>query len=177
MSYTPAWNATFSKPLLNQTIAMIQRDQMAALAAVNSALTPISEFHKGPGLRTAYPWLMLTVEKVAFDIASPSTRSWSARLSLVLDTGQFDQEMAQDNAQDYARALDMILTTAAGSDWTTPLPIAHETVPDGATSPPAAGTVKSVFVESHRYGLVSQPGLEIPVMRVTIDVAFELQET
>ncbi|HEX5481943.1 MAG TPA: hypothetical protein VFZ08_04885, partial [Terriglobia bacterium] len=96
MSYTPAWNATFSKPLLNQTIAMIQRDQMAALAAVNSSLTPISEFHKGPGLCTAYPWLMLTVERVAFDIGSPSTRSWSARLSLVLDAGQFDQEMAQD---------------------------------------------------------------------------------
>ncbi|HEX5484228.1 MAG TPA: hypothetical protein VFZ08_16545, partial [Terriglobia bacterium] len=126
---------------------------------------------------TAYPWLMLTVERVAFDIGSPSTRSWSARLSLVLDAGQFDQEMAQDNAQDYARSLDMILTTAAGSDWMTPLPIAHETVPAGVTSPPAAGTVKSVFVEAHRYGLVSKPGLEIPVMRVTIDVVFELQET
>lgn len=177
MSYQPAWNAAFSKPLLNQVIAIIQRDQAAALAATNLGLLPINEFHKGPGLRTAYPWLTLTMEKITFDIASPWTRSWRAALSLILDVGQFDQELAQDNAQDYARLLDTVLTTASGSDWTTPLAIVHETVPGGMTSPPAEGSVKSVFIESHHYGLVSQTGADAPVMRVTLDVAFELQET
>ncbi len=183
MPFTPTWNATFAKPLLNQLIAIIQRDQAAAIAIVNSALNPINEFHKGPGLRTAFPWLTLAVEGVAFDpTAEGFTRRQQARVSLALDVGQFDQEMAQDNAQDYARVLDMIVTSAGPqpsslADWITALPISHETVPGGTTAPNAAGSVKEVFVESHAYSLVAGQNIEIPVLRVTINVLFDLEET
>jgi hypothetical protein len=71
----------------------------------------------------------------------------------------------------------MILTTASGADWTAPLPIVHETVPGGMTTPPEVGSVKSIFVTSHRYSLVTQDGIDAPVMRVTITVVFNLQET
>jgi hypothetical protein len=176
MPYVPAWNATFSKPLLNQIIAIIQRDQASAIAAVNPALAPINEFHKGPGLRTAFPWLMLGVEGVAFDPNVDHARDSQVRISLALDVGQFDQEMAQDNAADYARVLDTIVTTASGSDWETTLPITHETEPSGMTAPPASGTVKRVFVESHLYGLVTAQQIEIPVLRVTLPLVFHLIE-
>ncbi len=177
MVYTPAWNAIFSKPLVNQAIALIQRDQSAALSIVNPALAPIQEFHKGPAMRTAFPWLTLAADKTEFNPGSPWTRAWSASLILTLDVGQFDQEIAQDNGQDYARALDMILTTASGADWTTPLPIVHETVLSGITSPLMAGSVKEVFVESHRYSSATQPGLSAPVLRVVLSVLFQVQET
>ncbi len=178
MPYTPAYNALFAKPLLNQLIAIIQRDQAAAIAIVNPALSPINEFHKGPGFRTAFPWLTLAVDGVAFDQeAQTFTRHQSARVSLALDTGQFDQELAQDNAQDYARVVDIIATTAPLSDFSVPLAITHETVPGGTTTPGASGTVKEVFVESHRYGLVTAQQIEIPVLRVTLSLLFELEET
>jgi hypothetical protein len=177
MVYTPAWSATFAKPLLNQAIAIIQRDQPAALSIVNPELAPIQEFHKGPTMRTAFPWLTLAVDKTEFDPNSPWIRAWRASLILTLDVGQFDQEIAQDNGQDYARSLDMILTTASGADWTTPLPIVHETAPSGMTSPPMTGSVKAVFVESHRYSSVNQPGLNAPVLRVMLSVLFQVQET
>src|ERR1019366_9717775 len=65
MAWVQAHNAQFGKPLVNQLIAIIQRDQAAALTVVNAAramdgnqpLGPIAEFHKGPGVRTGWPWL------------------------------------------------------------------------------------------------------------------------
>jgi hypothetical protein len=181
--YTPAYNASFTKPLLNQLIAILQRDQASALALVNPALGPITEFHKGPGARTALPWLVLAVDSTKFDEQALGTRRWRAPISLALDVGQFDQEMAQDHAQDYARMLDMVLTTATLADFTTVLPIAHETVPPippaltGVTTPNAAGSVLGVFVASHTYGSVTLPELQVPVLRATLEVLFDLEET
>ncbi|MDE3180386.1 MAG: hypothetical protein KGM47_12095 [Acidobacteriota bacterium] len=177
MTYTPAWSAAFSKPLLNQIIAIIQRDQASAIALVNPALAPMNEFHKGPGPRTALPWLTLAADQTDFDVSSPWTRAWHTAVTLTLDAGQFDQEFAQDNAQDYARVLDMIITTASGSDWMTPLPVVHETVPGGITVPPEAGSVKEVFVASHRYSVAAAPNLDVPVMRAVLNVVFRAQET
>jgi|SRR5579863_2885919 len=176
MSYTPAWNALFAKPLLNQVIAIVQRDQASAIGIVNPQLAPINEFHKGPGLRTAFPWLTLTADNVSFAQDVLGTRQSHSRVSLALDVGQFDQEMAQDNAQDYARVLDVVVTSATAADWETPLPIVHETVPGGVTAPSASGSVKEVFVESHSYGVVTLQQIEIPVLRVTLAVQFQLEE-
>jgi hypothetical protein len=177
MAYTPRWSARFAKPLLNQCIAVIQRDQASAIGLVNPALAPINEFHKGPGLRTAFPWLTLAVDSLTFAEDVLGTRESRSRITLTLDVGQFDQEMAQDNAQDYARMLDMVLTTAPGSDWETPLPISQETVPSGLTSPNASGSVKEVYVESHRYSVVTLDEIQAPVLRATLSVQFALEET
>jgi hypothetical protein len=177
MSYQPAYNALFAKPLVNQCIALIQRDQAAAMAVVNSALDPITEFHKGAGLRTAFPWLTLAVESVGFVSGEPGTRESHSKISLTLDVGQFDQELSQDKTQDYGRVLDMIVTTATPVDWETPLPIVHETVPGGVTTPSEPGSVKDVFVESHNYSLVTLQQIEIPVLRVALALQFHLEET
>ena len=177
MAYTPHWSAVFAKPLVNQCIAIIQRDQAAAIGIVNPTLAPINEFHKGPGLRTAFPWLALAVDGLSFAQDVLGTRESRSRIMLTLDVGQFDQEMAQDEAQDYARVLDMVLTTASESDWEVPLPISHETVPGGFTSPGASGSVKEVYIESHRYSVVTLDEIQSPVLRATLNVEFALEET
>ena len=189
MSWTQAYNAQFAKPLVNQLIAIIQRDQASALAVINASramdgnlpLVAITEFHKGPGARTGWPWLALEIGPTNFERNDDkTTRHHEVRVNLVLDTGQYDQEMAQQDAQDYARLLDMIITSAGPwpslGDWTTALPIQHETVPNGTTGPNAAGTVNDVFVESHVPAKVSVPEIDGPVMRVTLSVVFELEE-
>jgi hypothetical protein len=178
MSYAPAWpNSQFAKPLLNQIIALVQRDQASAIAIVNPSLAPINEFHKGPGLRTALPWLTVAVDGLTFAADVLGTRQSRSRIALTLDVGQYDQEMAQDNAQDYARVLDMVLTTASGGDWETPLTISQETVPGGMTTPNARGSVKEVFVESHHYAVVTLEEIETPLLRVTLGLEFTLEET
>ena len=190
MAWVQAYTAQFAKPLVNQLIAIIQRDQTAALAVINAAramdgnqaLSPIAEFHKGPGVRTGWPWLTLEMGATNFSRGDDKAmRHHELRVSLALDTGQYDQEMAQEDAQDYARLLDMIISSAGPwpslGDWTTPLPIAHGTVPSGTTVPNASGTINEVFIESHVPGPVSVTGVEVPVMRVTLTVVFELEET
>jgi hypothetical protein len=190
MSWAQAYNAQFAKPLVNQVIAIIQRDHSSALEVINAAravdgnqyLTPIGEFHKGPGPRTGWPWLYLEIGPTNFTRSDDeTTRHEVVRINLVLDTGEYDQEMAQEDAHDYARMLDMIVTSAGPwpcyGDWTTPLPIQHETVPSGMTVPNAAGTVNDVFVESHAPGPVALDGVDVPVMRVTLAVLFDLEET
>ena len=176
MSYTPSYSATFSKPLLNQLIAIIQRDQSAALQLVNPGLSPINEFHKGPGMRTAFPWLALAVDSTKFDGQALGTRKSTTRVILALDVGQFDQDMAQESGQDYARVLDMVITSAPLEDFMSPLPILHQTAPGGLTIPPEAGSVKEVFIVSHSYGLVTLKEVQMPVLRVTLDLQFELDE-
>ena len=189
MSWQQAYNAQFAKPLVNQIIAIIQRDQTAGLAVVNAAravdgnqpLCAISEFHKGPGARMGWPWLYLEIGPCNFVRGDDkTTRHHEVRISLALDTGHYDQEMAQEDAQDYARLLDLIVTSAGPwpslGDWTSSLPIQHESVPSGVTAPNAAGTVTDVFVESHVPAKVSVPEIEGPIMRVTVTVLFELEE-
>ncbi len=190
MAWTQAYQALFAKPLVNQLIAIIQRDQASALAVVNAAravdgnqpLSAIAEFHKGPGTRTSWPWLYFEIDSTNFVRSDDkTTRYHEARIRLALDTGQYDQEMAQEDAQDYGWLLDMIITSAGPwpdlSDWTTSLPIQHETVPSGTTAPNAAGTVNDVFIESHKPGPVEVPGIDVPIMRVTLTVIFDLEET
>jgi hypothetical protein len=177
MPYTPAWNALFAKPLLNQVIALIQRDQASAIAIVNPGLQSIAEFHKGPGMRTAFPWLTIGLDGLTFAEDVLGTRQSRPRIALTLDTGQFDSEMAQDNTQDYARVLDMVITTASETDWWTPLPITQETVPGGMTSPNTAASVKEVYVAAHHYSVVALEQIQTPVLRVTLDLEFVLEET
>jgi hypothetical protein len=190
MAWQNAYNAQFAKPLVNQLIAIIQRDQASALAVVNAAravdgnlpLVPIAEFHKGPGTRTGWPWLYFDVGGTTFSRdADKSVRHHELRITLALDTGQYDQEMAQEDAEDYARMLDMVITSAGPwpslGDWTTALPIQHETVQSGVTVPTAAGSVNDVFVESHIPGKISVPGVDAPIMRISLTVLFELEET
>lgn len=178
MSYIPAWpGSRFAKPLLNQIIALIQRDQESAIATVNPSLPPINEFHKGAGLHTALPWLTLAIDGLSFTPDLLGTRHSTSRVTLTLDAGQYDQEIAQDNAQDYAQMLDMVVTTASESDWETPLPISHETVPAGITTPNASGSIKEVFVESHRYGVVTLDEIQTPLLRVILNLEFTLEES
>ena len=189
MSWTQAYQAQFAKPLVNQIIAIIQRDQAAALAVINAAravdgnqpLTAIAEFHKGPAPRTGWPWLFIEVGPSEFDRAGDKqTRQHTVSIRLDLDTGQFDQEMAQEDAQDYGRMLDMIITSAGPwpclADWTAALPITHETGASGTTAPNAVGTVMDVFVESHDPGKYIVPNIDAPVMRISLNVLFELEE-
>ncbi len=189
MSWTQAYHARFAKPLVNQLIAIMQRDQPAALAVINSAraadgnaaLSPIAEFHKCSTTRTGWPWLYLEIGPTNFIRGDDkATRHHEVRINLILDTGQFDLEMAQEDAQDYAQMIDMIVSSAgpwpALGDWTNALPIQHETVPGGTTAPNSGGTVNDVFIESHVPGPASSAGIEVPMMRITVTVLFELEE-
>ena len=173
--------ALLAKPALNQSIAVIQKYQGAAIAAINPNLTPIQEFHKGPKWRTAFPWMTFAYGGTEFSENSQQTRQQSISTVITLEASNFDSEYAQDNAIDYLRVIDHILTNMAGydsayMDWITPLAIVQETVPSGITTPWAQGTVKEIFVERHEQSLVLREEQETPVIQVSLHVRFDLEE-
>jgi len=181
LAWTSAYSALFAKPLLTQVVAIIQRDQAAAIAAVNASLSAIAEFHFGRGPRTALPWLAISADGPRFAKTDDKLyRKGVAVLTLDLDVAPIDQELAQANAQDYARVLDEIIVSAGPwpvlADWTTPLPIVHETAPSGTTTPNAAGSIEDVFVLSHRYTSAAVEGYSSPIVRATLQVEFTLLE-
>jgi hypothetical protein len=190
MAWTQKYNALFVRPLIDQVIAIIQRDQASAIAAVaapngsgssSPPLQPITEFHKGPVVPVAPLWMYLSAGGIRFDRESWDTRHYLATLQLALYVGQVDPDQGQQLIFDYGRMLDMVLTSAGPppgfGDWTSPLPIAW---PPGAspatTTPPAAGSVKDVFVESHEYQPVRLGESEMPLWRVVLNVLFEMEE-
>ena len=167
--------------MLNQTIAVIQMYQVAAINAVNPNLAPIQEFHKGPKWRTAFPWMTFAYEGTEFDESSQETRKQSLIEVVTLESGNFDTEFAQDQAIDYLRVLDMIIMTLAGpppfyTDWLTALPIQQETVPSGITVPWSTGSVKDIFIEHEDQSVVLREEEETPVIQVSLRIRFELEE-
>ncbi len=180
MPWTARYNAKFAQPILDQLIAIIQRDQASAIANVDSTLDSINEFHKGPGPRLQLPYLTLAVDSTAFVQEDWDVRHSISRLALHLDVGEFNQEAVQDKAQKYARILDQIITTSAYKDLTDFTAALSYTYPPGVSataSPPAVGTVKEIFVMSHSYSTVLVEDRTTPLMRVTLELLVDMQET
>jgi hypothetical protein len=170
-----------AKPGLNQLIAIIQLYQAQAIAAVNPDLPIIYEFHKGPKMRTAFPWLTLGFDGITFGEASQGTRSQMQSFELILDSGNYDSEYAQDQAIDYMRVLDQIIMSMSQqnkflTDWETALPIQQETVPSGITIPYTQGSVKEVFIEHESQSAVDAPDQEVPIMQIMMRIRIDVEE-
>lgn len=173
--------ALLAKPALNQCIAIMQKYSATAIAQVNPDLPPIYEYHKGPKWRTSFPWVTIAYEGTEFDEASEQTRSQKLEIVVTLESGNFDSELAQDQAIDYLRVLDMIFSNMAGpppsyNDWESALPIQHETVPSGMTTPFTTGSVKEIFIEHEEQSLVLREEIETPVIQVSLRIRFDLEE-
>lgn len=169
-------------PLLNQAIAIVQRYQATAIAAVNPLLPTIYEFHKGPKWRSQFPWMTFAYEGTSYSQRSSQlNRSEAMEMTVTLESGQYDSELAQDQAIQYLLVLDQIFTVYAGpspflADWETVLPIAHETVPSGFTTPWTQGTVKEVFVEQEEQSLVLREEMDTPIIQVSLKIMLDLEE-
>jgi len=183
MPYTARYAATFIKPLMFQAIAIIQRDQAAAIALVNAALNPVNEFHFGPVMPTADPWMYLKGGRIAFvPDDDEQTRDWHGVLQLALYHSNTDPEQGQLNILDYGRVLDMILTSCGPPptyvDWMTALAITSNYVSGGVTTPPpSTSKINEIFIEGHDPEIVRLVGQDNPLWRVLVNVTFHLEET
>ena len=176
---TPTWNATFAKPLLNQIIALVQRDQAAAIAIVKPTITdPIVQFHKGFAPRIQFPHFTVSAHGSEFSLAEQLARRSTSEITIAVEVGSFDQELAQELAWDWARIIDIIITSAVPEDWWTPLSIQFFDQPTpGTTSPPAQGTLLAVLPLRIAISTALVEGMDKPVVRAEWVGRFELEET
>jgi hypothetical protein len=135
------YQGQFAKPLVNQLLAILERDQPAALDIVNAArpagraLKPFAAFHKEAAPIQNWPALVLVAQEVTFDAASdPDLRTQTLRFFCALAITGSDPEWLAEDAMDYLRAVDIILASAPLADFYTPLPLNHRTVPGGQTT-------------------------------------------
>lgn len=135
------YQAQFSKPLVNQLIAIFERDQQAALDIVNAdrppgrTLKPFAAFHKEAAPIQNWPALVLVAQEIAFDGSSDADlRAETLRFFCAMAITGTDPEWLAQDAMDYLRAVDIVLTSVPLGDFYTPLPINHRTVPSGQTA-------------------------------------------
>lgn len=159
---TPRYQAKFSKPLVNQLIAILQRDQQAALDIVNAgrpadrALPPFKAFHKEVATVQNWPALVLVAQEISFDAASDADlRTQSLRFIGAMAISNADPDWLAEDAMDYLRAVDIVLTSAPLADFYAPLGINHRTVPGGETTGlDATAKIQDLRVVRHDLGAV-----------------------
>ncbi len=165
---TPRYQARFAKPLVNQLLAIIQRDQQAALDVVNldrppgRGLKPFASFHKEAAPIQSWPALVLVAQEDAFVAdADADLRAQTLRFFCAAAITGTDPEWLAEDAMDYLRVLDMVLTSAPLGDFYAPLPVNHRTVPDAITAglDPTIAKVQDLRVVRHDLGaLVTRRG-------------------
>jgi hypothetical protein len=157
------YQAQFAKPLVNQLIAILQRDQQAALDIANAtrpagrALKPFGAFYKEAGTVQNWPALVLVAQEVAFDSNSDADlRTQSIRFICAMAITGTDPEWLAEDALDYLRVVDTVLTSAPLGDFYLPLSIDHRTVPDGETAglDPNISKVQDLRIVRHDLGVL-----------------------
>jgi hypothetical protein len=160
---TQRYQAQFAKPLANQLIAILQRDQQEALDIVSAArpagrkLKPFTAFHKEAGTVQNWPAIVLVPQETSFDANSDDDlRTQSVRLVCAMAITGTDPEWLAEDALDYLRAVDMVLTSAPLGDFYLALAISHRTAPGGQTSPldSAVSRVLDLRVTRHDLGVL-----------------------
>jgi hypothetical protein len=162
------YQAQFAKPLVNQLIAIFQRDQQAALDIVNAArpagrpLGAFSAFLKEAAPIQNWPALVLVAQQVTFDAENDADlRSESVQFFCAAALMGTDPEWLAEDAMDTLRALDLILTSVPLTDFYLPLAINHTTVPLGLTAglDPAIAKIQDLEIQRHDLGaLVERRG-------------------
>jgi hypothetical protein len=154
------YQAQFAKPLVNQLIAILQRDQQAALDIVNATrppgreLKPFQAFHKEVVNVQNWPALVLVAQDVSFETDSDADlRTETVRLLCAMAVSGTDPEWLAEDALDTLRAVDIVLTSAPLEDFYAPLPVDHRTVPGGETSGLDAATTKILDLRILRHDL------------------------
>lgn len=162
------YQAQFAKPLVNQLIAIFQRDQQAALDIVNAArppgreLKPFVAFHKEVGTVQNWPALVLVAQEVSFDNDSDADlRTQTLRFICAMAVTGNDPEWLAEDAMDCLHAVDIVLTSAPLADFYAPLTIDHRTVPTGQTEglDVAVSKIQDLRIVRHDLGtLISRRG-------------------
>jgi len=182
----PRYQATFAKPLVNQLLAILQRDQQAALDLVNAGrpagreLKPFTAFYKEAAPVQNWPALVLVPQEISFDANSDADlRTQSIRFICAMAITGTDPEWLAEDALDYLRAVDIVLTSAPLGDFSTALAINHRTVPSGQTTPldPAVSRVLDLRVTRHDLGVLVSRSRSAGLARgPQIEFVVELEE-
>lgn len=176
----PDYTPVLVEILLDQIIAILQRDFLANLQQVNPAANytaGINAYHKAEQDMYQQPpeALIEPIESpFAADEQEVLTSEHVFAVSVFVTQGNDSEALAQAS-RDYARALVWTLGRRQDySDYTTPLPIVHSDGSVGQTAGMAAGQVKAVILRHVGWaikGTVNAQMARLPMIELGVTTA------
>lgn len=160
MTWTPAYQATYSDPLIRQLIALIQRDQRAALDFVGGTgvLPDIQDYQLAAESLPTFPYLWIYDDDLIFDQDAVGSRHYVVKLYAEIAVAHQDYQQLAILRRLYANAIDALLMTMSVqfSDFFVGQQLTLPTLgPNPVTTTPLqAGSVKELFVTRHRLGRI-----------------------
>lgn len=183
MAWTSKYNAQFTKPLVRQLLAIIQRDIRAALDHVGGTgvLPVFNTYHRSMYAMPQLPAILVAAHDVAFDEEAHFTEHMNpARIAVVVACAHQTPDLLSELVEDYVRAVHEILVTAADNpgDFTaTDIPLPSPPYEADALSPGlAAGSVKGLSIAGHALSEVLDNPKGGFMMSATLTVAVEMEE-
>jgi len=157
VAWTKQFNSVFSKPIARQLMAVIQRDQRAALDDVGGAgvLPSFVGYYFGGVPIKQFPAIALAPMRIAFDREAVGGLAEQLTMAIAIAITHQDPQAAAEALEDYMRAVDELLNSMVLSDFYAALTLTHPMFSGGSvalTGLPATTRVTDMFIESHDYG-------------------------
>ncbi len=157
MSWSSTYQAQFSEQLVDQLLAIVQRDQRAALDWVGGGLADFQTYMTSPILQPQYPCLLIAPVEDLFDPESQAgSLHYSSTIEVEIGVAHQDVRIVGRTLQRYIRAVDAIVHTLADkpgamADLYTGLALTLPELAAGTmTTPLQTGSVKEIWIGSHR---------------------------
>lgn len=163
MPFTAPYAAQFTKPLIRQIIAIIQRDMPSALTLVGGGYQSFLEYDLAVMPPNSTPQLVVVPGRVMVDESTEQTlERTQTLLTFLVTVGNQDPNLLAEQLQDYVRALSYVLDAQGSnldSDQTgfyQALTLTLETLGTITTTPMTFGTVEYFRVIGHEYGALAR---------------------
>jgi hypothetical protein len=185
MPWSSHYAAQFSKPLVRQIVALIYRDQRAALddvAGVN-VLPNFAEFDIAKVPILQYPGIFIAAHRERFDEESQQTLHATVELAGAVAVTHQDRNVLAEICADYVRAVDEILRSAFectdfyASGLVLPARPAGPFAPRETTTGLTPGILKRLWIDSHDFTEAVSAPQSLFAMAAGLSIVAELEES
>lgn len=178
MAWTPAYTTKSTKLIIYQLLAIVQRDQRAALDYVGGTgvLRDIVTYQLAPMSVPQFPGVMIAPLPRAFNRDAVGSRASTNHIYCAVAVSHQDQQVVAGLVMDYVDALELLFTTLGDNtlydlyqSWPLTLPILGGTAQTTALD---AGSVKDLFVASHNFDQIRRVATgfaQVGVLEIQID--------
>lgn len=178
-NWTPLYKADFTKLVVRQLLALVQRDIQDALDSISDAPGEFEPFHTyqlSPLAMPQFPAILIVPQRSIFDQLSVGTSHSVTHYYVAVGVDHADPNALAEKIEDYVRAVDYVLTALPIPDFYTSWPLTmSKKVPTVQTTALVPGTVKEMFVMSHAYDEMRRLNNKW-AMVATLDLLVEREE-
>jgi hypothetical protein len=179
MAWSSKYNAKFTKLVVRQLVAMIQRDQRAALDFVGgvNALAGFVGYQIAGVPIDQCPAILIVPAETLFNPDAQGSLESANRFIIAIAVANQDRQVLAELIQDYVMAVDAMLNTMPLSDFWTAMSLTMPALGTVVTTPLEVGSVKDLFVAAHRYDQIRNLSTDGFRMAATLEVHIHREET